>query len=247
MLTRLCLTSTAICIVAAPMGGCLNGYATFRGTKTSSVAHIAGSPLDVDTENGSITIVLSARPDVQIESSFAAVSAERLAAVTVEAIRKPDGTLSVHALWPDGGAKGNEECSFTITLPDAKGLTLKTSNGAIKTNGTTGSINAQTSNGSVALLNHVGEVHAHTSNGSVEVALADDSAGPVEIRTSNGSVTLEVGKLFSGSLSGSTSNGKVTFEGFDTAAANNTVQVGASTTPSTVKTSNGRVTIRRRK
>lgn len=247
MFTRLCLTSAAICLVAAPLGGCLNGYATFRGAKTSAVAHVAGSPLDVSTENGSITIVISARPDVQIESSFAAVSAERLAAVTVEAIRKPDGTLSVHALWPDGGAKGNEECSFTITLPDATGLALKTSNGAIKSSGTAGPIDARTSNGSVALLNHAGGARVQTSNGSVDVSLVDESSGPVELRTSNGTISLEVGKLFSGSLSASTSNGKITFEGFDTAATNNTLQVGASTAPSTAKTSNGRVTIRRRK
>ncbi len=246
MMTRLCLTSAAICMVCAPLGGCLNGYATFRGTKTTTVAHVAGSPLDVNTENGSITIIVAARGDVQIESRFAATTAERLAAASVEAVRKPDGTLSVHAVWPDGKAIGSEECAFTITLPDAKGLTLKTSNGSIKSGTTSGTMNAQTSNGSVSIQNHSGEATVHTSNGSVEFALADDSSGPVGIRTSNGAVTLEVGKAFTGALSASTSNGKISYEGFDTAASNNALQVGASTTPSKVKTSNGRVSIRRR-
>ncbi len=246
MITRLCVSSAAAFVLVAPLVGCLNSFATFQGTKTAAVAHVAGSALDVESENGSITIIISARPDVQIESRIVASTAERLAAVVIESVRKPDGALSVHAIWP-GGARGSEGCSFTITLPDTKGLTLKTSNGSIKANDTTGVANVRTSNGSVDLLNHVGEVKARASNGSVGVTLAGESIGPALIETSNGNITLEVGQAFSGAIKASTSNGKISFEGFDTPAANNAIQVGTSTTPSTVKSSNGRITIRRRK
>ena len=60
------------------------------------------------------------------------VSDERLLATTISANRDGSGVLVIEATPPDGGWKSSEGCAFDISIPDAKDVTLKSSNGAIQ-------------------------------------------------------------------------------------------------------------------
>lgn len=220
----------ALCSLSLP--GCMMvgwGDAAFKKTVTLSVAHSAGKAVDVDTENGAISVVRGTTSEVQITAKLKAVTQERLDATTVTASRDDAGTLVVRVAWPEK-RRSNEGCSFEITLPDAVGVNLnssngeltvsglagpavlKTSNGAIDATDHAGPITADTSNGAIVLKNVGAPVHASSSNGEVSLVMRLDAAGPVDLSSSNGAINLEFSPLFAGSLSASTSNGVVSLD-----------------------------------
>jgi len=226
---RRALVAFGVCLLTLPALGCGLMDPPVEETRTSSLSHVAGTPLSVESVNGSIT--LTATPDVNdvtVVATLKARTKERLEATRVLAERKPDNSLSIFVQWPDDIREGNEGCSFVIRLPDVKGVTLKSSNGSVTLVGSTGAANIKTSNGSVTFSRHDGELKVKTSNGSVTgsgvngtadidtsngavtISLAPTFAGPVAIDTSNGSVTLKVGEAFTGELSIKTSNGSIT-------------------------------------
>lgn len=218
---------SALLILAA--GLCLPLTACVIDTKeqvtTIPVPHVAGSGLKVTTRNGHISVKKSTGPDVQIIATLRMVSDERLHNTTISANRDGSGVLVIAATPPDGNWQSNEGCGFDVALPEAKGVTLKSSNGAVEISGLSGSAELESSNGSVTVSSHDGPVHAETSNGRIEVSAATGSVkcstsngsvhvvlngpGPVNIDTSNGAITLAVGKAFVGSINARTSNGSI--------------------------------------
>lgn len=201
--------------------------AKFKATRTSTLPHVAGKAVDVQTDNGSISVVKAASSEVTITASLKAISQERLDAATVTAGRNERGTLVVRVVWPDR-RQSSEGCSFEIALPDAVGATLTTSNGAVNIAGLSGpadlhssngaivakdhagTIDAETSNGKIELVDVGSPVKASTSNGSITLVLRADAPGPVNLASSNGSLDLTLSSVFAGSLTADTSNGSVT-------------------------------------
>jgi DUF4097 and DUF4098 domain-containing protein YvlB len=184
--------------------------------------------------------------------------------------RKDDGTLDVRVVWPENKRRGNEGASFEVEIPDANGVALDTSNGAITlagmrgpakldtsngaitVEGHDGSVVADSSNGKVVLNEVTGKVNADTSNGAIEVRLADSNPGPVRLDTSNGRCTLGVGSAFGGTIEADTSNGRVTVSGLDGLATAKTTKTSGKVTfsnpgeKSVIDTSNGSIEITRR-
>jgi DUF4097 and DUF4098 domain-containing protein YvlB len=128
----------------------------------------------------------------------------------------------------------------------------RSSNGSLDIEGVTGDIIAGTSNGRIEVREAVAKVRARTSNGSVKVHLAQDGPGPVDIETSNGSVTLELGQDFAGELEMRTSNASLNVAGFEGAEIVSMgkrqarLKFGDSSNSSSVRTSNGSITVRPR-
>jgi hypothetical protein len=213
---------------AAP--GCNISFdqATFKATQTATAAHAAAMPVKVTTENGGVTVqVGDAGSGVSVTGEVRATTAERAQATRVLAERDGSGQLVVSVAWPEGVRLPSEGCTITVTLPNAKGVTVVTSNGPVKLVGLDGEADARTSNGGVTINDHNGPAKVRTSNASVKV---DSIGGALDAATSNGSVTVSDA---SSSVRVSTSNASV-----ECALA------PESPGPVNIETSNGRVSLR---
>jgi DUF4097 and DUF4098 domain-containing protein YvlB len=156
-------------------------------TRTSGTPHVARSAIEVVTANGSVVVKQDERDDVQVVAHLRAVSPERLEAATVVAVRDTDGALSISVDWPEGKRRNREGCNFEVLIPDADGVTLRTSNGKIELVGLDGVSDLQTSNGAITVESHSGLLKARTSNGSIT---ARGSAGVIDASTSNGRIKI---------------------------------------------------------
>ncbi|CAG0988781.1 hypothetical protein PHYC_02172 [Phycisphaerales bacterium] len=261
------LPVAAGCVVASE-SGCAWQPAGYKASKPAQSVHVAGAPLDVQTENGSITVRKTDGDQVVIAAHISAISQERLDATKVTAQRSDDGTLTVRVEWPGGKREMNEGASIEILTPGAKGLNLRSSNGAIVVSGMSGHAALKSSNGSITVTEHAGHVvadtsngsinlsevasaHADTSNGAVTIRLAADAAGPIDADTSNGSIVLEVGDAFDASLDAKTSNAgvKCTATGATAVASgrnHGAFKFGNGTHKCRLDSSNGSITIRSR-
>lgn len=274
-LTRRVVGAVAACLLvlpALPALGCGFLAPPVEQTRTSTLAHVVGSSLSVESANGGITVTaVPEAKEVTVTAKLRARTQERLDATRVLAERKPDNSLSIYVKWPDDSREGNEGCSFEIKLPDVKGVMLNSSNGALTLSGSSGAAELSTSNGAVTVKRHDGEVKVktnngavtgeavngaatvHTSNGAITFSLAPGAAGPVTLESSNGAVTLHVGNGFAGDLSVKTSNGSVTLpEGVGIAVKDREkhsakLEFGTGGGHSSIRTSNGSVTVTREK
>ncbi|HEX2972729.1 MAG TPA: DUF4097 family beta strand repeat-containing protein [Tepidisphaeraceae bacterium] len=185
-------SSLLICLAGlGVVGGCITMYqddpARFAETRNLTVAHQPGMPVRVATSNGAITIQRGPVADVLIKAELKATSEPRLANTRIIAERR-EGALVVEVAWADNQRKGSEGCSFEITVPDAK------------------DVDARTSNGSIHLTSLAGQAHANTANGAITITAQD---GPVEARTSNGAVRV---KASTGAIIAETANGSIEIE-----------------------------------
>lgn len=235
-----------------------------RETRHSSVNHVSGAGLRVKNSNGSIRAVQAHRADVGIVARLCCRTQERLDATRIVAEREGD-LLSVYVEWADGRRRNGEGCSFEVQLPEAVGVELRSSNGALECVGLGGEASLHTSNGRIEIADHAGPVVACTSNGkivaeevseSMELRTSNGSiravnvVSPVVATTSNGSVSLELATDFSGEMSANTSNAKLDVSGLDNARLISSSKqrvvfaMGDSATKSRVSTSNGSVRIK---
>jgi len=252
------------CIIIAGSSGCSES-APHHETRTSTVPHVTGRALYVETGNGEVDIHRAGTDQVTVTAKIRATTDERLKAARVVTERDADGTLRVTVEWPDNKRRGSEGCSFDIAIPDAIGVTAQSSNGGITLRGLAGDADLRSSNGEIDVRDHDGAVRARTSNGGIElvnvtkvdadssngsvnIRLRSDATGPVRADTSNGNVTLEVGPAFAGEVVCSTSNGSIRDR---TGRATSTTQHSNKRATfrfgdggqSTLDTSNGTITI----
>jgi Toastrack DUF4097 len=229
---RLALALAALPAVTASCN--LNRFKA-RATETIPVQYVPATPIHVTTRNGSIEILGGAEgKDIIIKATITATGKsqqeadDRLDRVKVYADRDSKDRLIVRADFGDT-PRGSDGVSYVITVPDADGARLRTSNGSVKVRGIAGGLDVQssngridvgdhsgrvkarTSNGSVAVKDASGPVDVHTSYGSVTVMLRSDASGPLDVRTSNGRVNVTVGESFAGKMLARTSNGRVRF------------------------------------
>lgn len=214
--------------IAATLAGCGMSWmdAPYKETRRTEAAHVAGAGIEVKTANGGVTVRRVDGEVVTIEAALRARTQERLEAATIVAERRPDQTLFVTVKWPDDKRLDSEGCTFDIAAPGAFGVTIDTSNGAIRIAGLTGAAHLDTSNGSISVDGHDGAVKADTSNGRITLS---DVTGDAHVDTSNGGIVID---NLHGVLVADTSNGPVKASLADDARG-----------PVTVSTSNGGVTL----
>jgi hypothetical protein len=181
---------TAVACSVIALTGCVLGpIHVERETRTLSVEHAASAPVVVRTVNGGVSIVGDASiSDVSITAEVKAQTLERLAATKVVAARDADGTLRIEMAWPDGRRLDGEGCDLDIVVPNARDVSIETSNGSVSVTDLAGRAVLRTSNGRIAATRQQGEVDADTSNGAIAIV---DPAGAVKADTSNGSIEIE--------------------------------------------------------
>jgi len=152
-----------------------------------------------------------------------------------------------------GGAAELSSGNGEIILADHAGdVQISTSNGFVQADRIDGACRVRTSNGEVTINDVTARVAIATTNGSVDVRLSELNAGPVDIRTANGGVELEIGDGFTGDLRLETFNGRVRVVGvsgeveIDDEREWAIVRRGGSENRSLIRTTNGRVEVRRR-
>lgn len=205
--------------------GCAQ-QARFRHSVDLRAPHAATSPIEVRTENGSITLSKAAVSEVEVRADIRAVTQARADATVVTAERTGDGVLLIGVKWPDGKRQSNEACSLDIKVPGAVGVRLFTSNGDIDAKGLAGAGKMETSNGAIIVTDHAGDVDAHSSNGDVMLTRvggvdAHTSNGRLEVRgatgavkaeTSNGGVVIVLDAANAGPVDAHSSNGSIRLE-----------------------------------
>lgn len=192
-----------------------------------NVAQVAGKAVDVETQNGAISVVKSGGSEIVVKATVHATDEARAAATTVKAERDSSGMLVVRVIWPDGKRLNSEGCDIEIETPDAEGVKLRSSNGRLTIKDLSGKADLETSNGRIEVQGHRGDVLAHTSNGAVE---AKDISGTFAAKTSNGRVNAD---SVAGSVDARTSNGAIEVRLAPTSSG-----------PATLQSSNGRITLK---
>ena len=231
-----------------------------------AVPHEAGGNLWVESSNGSVVIRGSDAEDVRVRARLRSGDLDRLDAMRVFAERDAEG-LRIGVDWPGGERQRNEGCDFTILIPDAAAVVVRTSNDEISlewvgesadlvtsndnivVRGVTGSVRAVTSNDGVRVYGSRGPVEIRTSNDGVRVEMAPSGEGPIDVVTSNDDVEIVVGPGFGGTLRASTSNGRVRvtgdgFRGAGDTGRSATLEFDLPGEASRVITSNGNVRVR---
>lgn len=209
-------------------------------TNTLTVAHVTGSALAVELNNGSITARAQDRQDIEIIGVLRMQSQERLEAVSIVTSRDESDRLTVKVAWPENRRLNNEGCSINLAIPDADGIDFQSSNGRIEISGLSGEARLRTSNGRIIVDEHHGDLHAHTSNGRIRiqgtagVIDAQSSNGRIEVvdaqhsvtaRTSNGSMDISFAEAATGPVEARSSNGSISLtlgSGFQGALKANT-------------------------
>ncbi len=239
-------------ILLAPFLGCT---ALHRAQTTFELTaeHVADAPIFVESSNGGVEVrVEPSLAHIEVTGTVTATAPAqdeaqaRLDEIEVVAVRRDDGTLDVHAHFPEG-RRSSEGCSFVVRTPSARGVTIRTSNGRITLDGTAGSADVKTSNGTVTVRGHRGDARIGTSNGAVTV---EDAAGAVDVDTSNGSIHVD---SVPGPAVVRTSNGRIEFtagpdyaEALDLRTSNGSITVRLPGSPRArleTSTSNGSVVV----
>lgn len=263
------IVATPILVAVMLISGCGFGTARFQQTSNVTAPHAPGGSIKVTSRNGAIAVKRAAVADVAITATLRMTTQERIAQATISANRNAEGVLEIAALPPPGGWRTSEGCSFEVLVPDAVPVDLETGNGAIEIAGLAGVAKLRTSNGAIRVADHNGELDAKTSNGRIEadgvagkivarssngrIVLRQTVGAPVVANTSNGAVSVELAESFRGVLDIGTSNGSISLPGAAPSGvakflsesrrgrAKLTVEDGPT---STIRTSNGSVTVR---
>lgn len=218
------------CVVV--MGGCDWQQAKVTRAVNVGVPHVASTGLDVQTENGKVTVRRGGGAEVGVAATIRAMTQERAEAVRITAGRSAGADASganalvVRVEWPEGKREPSEGCSFEIIIPETAWVRVNSSNGGITIENLGGTADLKTSNASIEVKDHAGDVKVATSNGSVR---ASTVGGSLEAQTSNSSMT--IGDV-DGFVKATTSNGAV-----------NVSLSGGSKGPVHVKSSNGSVNL----
>ena len=264
-------TLTTFAAVGTGLGGCTSFSPTVEGRMTSSVPMTDAPRVHVRSINGGIRVIRTDEPTMSVEAKVRARNTDRLDAVRIVTERGDDGSYDISLAWPDDERLNNEGADLSITLPDASELRLESSNGAfniegfdaavfartslgsIRVIGPARSVDVVTSNGTINIEGATGDVLARSSNGWIRVTLDPESPGPVEATTSNGSITLGAGPSFDSEIEMWTSRGSLRVDGFESIGPPSFLEsrrnymrlgFGDATHKSTLRTTNGNVTVR---
>jgi hypothetical protein len=164
--------------------------------------------LDVDCVNGSIAVTGDSGGTIRVEGEKIIRAAdrqevERAKREVVLDINEKDGIgqLYVNGPFRDNGHASQDHgfhdhrdreyevtYNFTIHVPRAAGLRLRTVNGAVKAEDTAGKFDVHNINGGITMTNIAGSGTADTMNGPTIVAFRENPRGDSYFKSFNGRV-----------------------------------------------------------
>ena len=251
------VTMTALLVLA--FGAC-NQVEPETEIRTESFTMPAQNWLDVETFNGSVTIIEGEGPGVIVVATIKQPQQLEYSATV-------DGdTLKIKATVIDDHTTPSPGVSLQITTPPDPELNLRSSNGRIEVFGvgsggelatSNGSVTLErvaglfvvnTSNGRVTLSDVRGSFGVETSNGSIQFDGALEPDTNTQLRTSNGNIDMVVGPNANVVIDAQTSNGNVDVAyPLNNATVDDNKLVGTLGTGSSklrLRTSNGNINVR---
>jgi beta-lactamase regulating signal transducer with metallopeptidase domain/DUF4097 and DUF4098 domain-containing protein YvlB len=194
--------------------------------------------LDVEVENGSITVVrddslksmqvtvvVGDRSDSRSDSDSYRTAVQ---GATLVAERDSSGQVKVRVKLPGLGIIRINPPSTEVTVrtPGLSGVRAESMNGGIRTEGdlgklvletTNGSIDAagaasvvaETTNGNVDISGTTSSARAETANGKIRIAVPAGSKAVIDAESVNGGITLEIPESWDGAIDASTTNGRL--------------------------------------
>ena len=172
--------------------------------------------LEVQTKNGSITVVGKDTSEITIKAYYTARG--RIAEVRVQELQTEvsvqGSTLVVRAVFPyPQGPAANDNIRYAITVPRTLNMNASTINGRIDSHGVTGVVKITSTNGAVEVLGDVGpnEIAVSTTNGGVVVRAAPQG-GRYDLRTVNGSIQIALPENVGVTLQANTVNGSISLD-----------------------------------
>lgn len=195
-------TARLIVIIAATLGTSVALAA--QSTYDKRLNAPAGGRLMFDADVGSVAVLGSDAPEVIIHADLEGSEAF-LSRVRISAEQTPSGvTVTARTRhtswfdwsdWSDWFNFGRSRVRFTVEVPHAYPVDLRTSGGRIDLRDLSAGVHATTSGGGIVVQNVAGGVDAHTSGGHIE---AERLNGPARLTSSGGGieVTDSTGDLY---------------------------------------------------
>jgi hypothetical protein len=191
---RTLLAATALAAVTSILAaGCTLGGSDVRGGSESYQVKDAGSrvrTLDISSHDGDVTITAAdpKRTTVGVTEDFAY---EKTKPRTEHSVR--DGTLRLSA-GACGGHDGMCMVNYTVSVPAATSVRLKTGSGNVVVRATSGSVRAETGGGDIRLVgSRARDVKAKAGGGSLFGAFAAPPS-KLHYESGGGNVTLRLPK-----------------------------------------------------
>jgi len=183
-----------------------------------------GGELDINSQNGRITVEAWNRPEARIQiTRTVRANSETRAAELMKELRADvtvgDGRIEIESIYPKraesvgiwevlGQRISSLNIHYYVQVPAETRLHLETSNGELQIRGTSGELVGQTVNGSVEVASTSGSVDVSTTNGNIHLA---GTHGAAQASTTNGAIEVEIRKLDPGAgVELSTTNGDLT-------------------------------------
>ncbi len=186
----ICIAIVVLCLCLAP-AGCGAGKSVEKEVIERTVAFSPGGRLTIVNVNGDITIESWDRHEVKMKAEKRARAENEdearmlLEKTTVQFDQTVNG-IDIRTDAPKKpGRNRNVSVAYTVTVPRAIDLDLKTVNGRVDVDDVSGAVDAKTTNGRIGLTAIVGAIQARTTNGNIELS---DLLGPVETKTTNGKI-----------------------------------------------------------
>jgi hypothetical protein len=207
----------------------------------------AGGRLVVDVDGGTVTVKGTDTNKVVVRMR-ATGSDDRLAKLNWSAERDGQGVIVTSKReraekWFDWG-RSDLRLTFTVEVPRAYNVDLRTSGGNLDVSQLTGTAVGRTSGGSIGVESVRGEVRMRTSGGSVRARAVQ---GPVELESSGGTI---VANEIAGGLRAHTSGGGIRIEqtsgsiDAQTSGGSITIDMAGSNEGIVAKTSGGSITLK---
>jgi beta-lactamase regulating signal transducer with metallopeptidase domain/DUF4097 and DUF4098 domain-containing protein YvlB len=200
--------------------------------------------LDVEVENGSITVV---RDDSLKSMQVTVVVGDRsesrsdsdsyrtaVQGATLVAERDSSGQVKVRVKLPGLGIIRINPPSTKVTVrtPGLSGVRAESMNGGIRTEGDLGklvlettngaidaagaaSVVAETTNGNVDISGATSSARAETANGKIRIAVPEGSKAVIDAESVNGGITLEIPASWDGAIDASTTTGRLRITDID--------------------------------
>jgi DUF4097 and DUF4098 domain-containing protein YvlB len=140
---------------------------------------------------------------------------------------------------------------YTVRVPRAAAVTLKSTNGQLRITGLSGPLEARTTNGEVHGRDLRGGASVETTNGDVSIDVAAIGGRGIHCETTNGSVDISVPRDAKADVSASVTNGDIEVIGLDLSTTEKTRRrlhgtIGGGGAPIRIETTNGGVQVRGR-
>jgi DUF4097 and DUF4098 domain-containing protein YvlB len=161
--------------------------------------------------NGSVRISAWEKNEVKVDAVKRARSAEALKEAEIVVEARADA-IEIRTRYPEHSHRDHDSASvdYTLTVPRGARLDeIKTVNGSVEIEGTSGEVRAASVNGAVRGLRLVGEVGMSTVNGRVEVEFERLEGKRISLRSVNGTLVVRLPQGAGMHLNAATVHGEI--------------------------------------